>query len=386
MENKNNKTMSNPVLDEHVAVFTNKEDFYGYVEERQKNSRWLPTVVGKDLTFEPIDTGFTAALDKHADYGASVEAYKDTVARTRLAVVTPDGEKHLVRVNALNQAKQRLCIDGAVFNSFSPEQTALVLNTCCSVNGKDTLLRVADEKLTSWLSAKSYAIIESDDVYRETEIALKAKLGRTELKKGFYSHTFMDACYSIKDSAPGLKDTLNRYRQIIGEEYELMCSVRTSDSGNCAITVDPRMVHVQRKAVSVPLGAAMRVQHKGTKTMETLHEMFDMLDGALTKGVEKMEQLSKINIHNAPQALMRALKKVQAPANLSMDVVEKWRMIHGDESSTALALYLAAQEVALRVALEENDLLKTYRMEDALARMLGIRWKDLDYPGDLSWS
>ena len=381
-----NKILSNPVLDEHVAVFTSKEDFYGYVEERQKHACWLPVVLGKDLSFEPIDTGFTAALDKHADYKASVEAYKDTVAKTRLAVVTPDGEKHLVRVNALNQAKQRLCIEGAAFNSFSPEQSALVLNTCCSVNGKKSLLRVADEKLSAWLSATSYAIIESDDVYRETEIALKAKLGKTEMKKGFYSHTFMDACYSITDSAPGLKDTLSRYRQIIGEEYELVCSVSTSDSGNGSITVDPRMVHEKHRNVSVPLGAAMRVQHKGNKTMENLHEKFDMLGGALTKGVELMEHLATINIHNAPQVLMRALKKVQAPAKVAMEVVMKWQAIHGDESATALALYLAAQEVSLRVALEEGDLLKTYRMEDALARMLGIRWKDLDYPGDLVWS
>lgn len=381
-----NKKMMNPVLDDLAVMFDSSGEFHAYVEERKNHAEWLPVVPTSQMEFTPIDCGFTAAIDKAADYGASIEAYKDTVEGTRLAVKTPDGAKYLMRTNALYQAKQRLCIDGSVFNQFSSEQTALVLNTCREVNTKPALVRIADEKMTAWLSAKSYAIIESDDVYREAEIALKAQLGQTEFKKGFYSHTFLNAHYGIGDSSKGVKETLRRYREIVGEDYELECSVRTSDTGNCAITVEPRLVHKASSKVSIPLGAAMRVQHKGNKTMENLHEMFDMLGGALEKGAEKLEELGSINIMNPAQTLMRALKKVQIPASVSMEIVMKWDAINGDRPSTALAIYMAAQEATLLTALQGASLLKTYSTEDALARMLGLNWKNLDFPGDLTWN
>jgi len=79
------------------------------------------------------------------------------------------------------------------------------------------------------------------------------------------------------------------------------------------------------------------------------------------------------------------MKRVQLPKKYAMDVLERFVAIHGRNNASALDLFMAAQEVPALVEAAEHDLLKTYRMEDTIARLLGMNWRDLDVAGDLVW-
>lgn len=146
----NVKTVGNPVFDDHAVAFSEEGDFFDYVEEREANAEWIDPCPIKEVKFVPMENMPILAVLESAKLGVSPEAYVDTLNNAKLIVETPDGRKMLMRVNALNQAKQRLMIDGTVFNRFTSEQTAMVLNECCSVNSNRVVMRYADEKASAF--------------------------------------------------------------------------------------------------------------------------------------------------------------------------------------------------------------------------------------------
>ena len=382
----NVKAVGNPVFDDHAVAFSEEGDFFDYVEEREANAEWIDPCPIKEVKFVPMENMPILAVLESAKLGVSPEAYVDTLNNAKLIVETPDGRKMLMRVNAMNQAKQRLMIDGTVFNRFTSEQTAMVLNECCSVNSNKVVMRYADEKASAFLSAASYAIIPAVEVFDKAKESVREVLQQPSFLAGFYAHAFSAAEWKISGTARKTRKIVERYQDLLGGEYDVVCSVKTSDTGNCAVTVEPKLVKSGAATwATIPLGEAMRAEHKGSSDVEQISEMFKMFTSALEKGAERLEAWEEIKLFHSANALLSAMKRVQLPKKYAMDVLERFVAIHGRNNASALDLFMAAQEVPALVEAAEHDLLKTYRMEDTIARLLGMNWRDLDVAGDLVW-
>lgn len=148
--------------DNFSRSFSESGDFFQFLSARQARSKWM-TAPSKELRFEPVERGSTLGnlYMQIYDHNGDADVLEDTMENTSL-LLKVDGKDYPVRSCALKTVLERARISGHALNKVSKSVFAEILNYCMGVASGDSLIKVADEKVSAVHGGdpKDYTVME----------------------------------------------------------------------------------------------------------------------------------------------------------------------------------------------------------------------------------
>ena len=156
--------------DNFSRSFSESGDFFQFLSARQARSKWM-TAPSKELRFESVERGSTLGNLYMQIYGHNGDAdvLEDTMENTSL-LLKVDGKDYPVRSCALKTVLERARISGHALNKVSKSVFAEILNYCMGVASGDSLIKVADEKVSAVHGGdpKDYTVMEMLPLFKAT--------------------------------------------------------------------------------------------------------------------------------------------------------------------------------------------------------------------------
>ena len=135
--------------DSFSQSFTEAGEFFQFLSDRKSRSQWM-TAPSRELQFEPVERGSTLGnlYMQIYDHNGTGEILEDTMANTSL-LLKVDGKDYPVRSCAIKTVLERARISGHALNKVSKAVFAEILNYCMGVASGDSLIKIADEKVSA---------------------------------------------------------------------------------------------------------------------------------------------------------------------------------------------------------------------------------------------
>lgn len=316
-------TESKVFTDNFSRSFTESGDFFQFLSDRKARSKWM-TAPSRELQFEPVERGSTLGnlYMQIYDHNGAAEILEDTMENTSL-LLKVDGKDYPVRSCALKTVLERARISGHALNKVSKSVFAEILNYCMGVASGDSLIKVADEKVSAVHGGdpKDYTVMEMLPLFKATNDFLDREYPGNRFMTAHFDHSIATAIWCLDGQADKLLDTYHREIAAKGLQTEKMVPAlrfSTSDVGMSGANLYPIFL-VGAESRIVPLGYSIRTEHKNGVDMQYFEEQLRLVYAQFEKALDKQVQLMNIEIRYPVTTLMRVLKRIKAPKKASYE-------------------------------------------------------------------
>ena len=389
-ERWNKQMMESKVFaDNFSRSFSESGDFFQFLSARQARSKWM-TAPSKELRFEPVERGSTLGnlYMQIYDHNGDADVLEDTMENTSL-LLKVDGKDYPVRSCALKTVLERARISGHALNKVSKSVFAEILNYCMGVASGDSLIKVADEKVSAVHGGdpKDYTVMEMLPLFKATNDFLNREYPGNRFMTAHFDHSIATAIWCLDGQADKLLDTYHREIAAKGLRADkLVPALRfsTSDVGMSGANLYPIFL-VGAESRIVPLGYSIRTEHKNGVDMQYFEEQLRLVYAQFEKALDKQVQLMNIEIRYPVTTLMRVLKRIKAPKKASYEAMDYFVAIHGDSPCTAYELFMQMSDVIFSAQCDGASGLRIAQLEEIVSRALNVNWHEYDHPGDFKW-
>ena len=198
--------------DNFSRSFSESGDFFQFLSARQARSKWM-TAPSKELRFEPVERGSTLGnlYMQIYDHNGDADVLEDTMENTSL-LLKVDGKDYPVRSCALKTVLERARISGHALNKVSKSVFAEILNYCMGVASGDSLIKVADEKVSAVHGGdpKDYTVMEMLPLFKATNDFLNREYPGNRFMTAHFDHSIATAIWCLDGQADKLLDTYHR--------------------------------------------------------------------------------------------------------------------------------------------------------------------------------
>lgn len=373
------------VSDDCEKRFTNRSEMSDFIGEREANTVWLVEPV-TSLRYEGLLDEPLMAPIYSEKMNVSDEAIIDTMTGSNLLLKTSVGEKP-VGISAILSITDRAGwkADGyKKMRNYNPLKLAEALNLFIEASSGNVHVKLADEKVRA-VHSSSYTFI-SGKVLLDTVLGYFDKnWPEFTFENGYFSHEFIRAELNLSAyhdmfmaKIPG---SLSSNLLSTSEPAFIMTS---SDIATSAVHLRPALA--LKSGIYIPLGNSIEVEHTGDDIEGRVVSELNMLLAYFQERTEDLQNLEKIRVVNARNALKRFLKKIKFPKKCGLEAVESFETMFGDEPATALDLYFAvvdAYSSAVR-AFGDNEK-KLLIAAESVVSASHVRWSDYDLPGEVDY-
>ena len=389
-ERWNKQMMESKVFaDNFSRSFSESGDFFQFLSARQARSKWM-TAPSKELRFEPVERGSTLGnlYMQIYDHNGDADVLEDTMENTSL-LLKVDGKDYPVRSCAIKTVLERARISGHALNKVSKSVFAEILNYCMGVASGDSLIKVADEKVSAVHGGdpKDYTVMEMLPLFKATSDFLNREYPGNTFMTAHFDHSIATAIWRLDGQADNLLDTYHREIAAKGLQTEKMVPAlrfSTSDVGMSGANLYPIFL-VGAESRIVPLGYSIRTEHKNGVDMQYFEEQLRLVYAQFEKALDKQVQLMNIEIRYPVTTLMRVLKRIKAPKKASYEAMDYFVAIHGDSPCTAYELFMQMSDVIFSAQCDGASGLRIAQLEEIVSRALNVNWHEYDHPGDFKW-
>lgn len=375
--------------DDYSCSFGDPESFIDFLADRKESSRWM-TAPSKKLHFEAIEKGTPAAnqiMQIHMNDGKA-EIIADTMANTAV-LLSVNGEQIPVRSCAVKTILERARISGYALSKVETTVFAQILNYCMNVASGDSLIKVADEKVSAVHGGdeKDYRVLDMQVMFRKVKDYLDERFPGNHFVTGHFDHAFAIGIWRLDGQADQL---LKTYRQELAakgiDNTGIKPALRfmTSDVGMSGANLYPTLM-VGSSNRLVPLGYPLKTEHKGKADMDYFDEQLNLLYARYEEALDRQMKLLNIDIVHSATALLGVLKRIGAPKKASYEALEYFKVQHGDTPCTAYELYLYMTEVIFSAQCEGASAARVAQLEEIVSRALSVNWHEYDRPGEFVW-
>lgn len=179
--------------DNFSRSFSESGDFFQFLSARQARSKWM-TAPSKELRFEPVERGSTLGnlYMQIYDHNGDADVLEDTMENTSL-LLKVDGKDYPVRSCALKTVLERARISGHALNKVSKSVFAEILNYCMGVASGDSLIKVADEKVSAVHGGdpKDYTVMEMLPLFKATNDFLDREYPGNRFMTAHFDHSIL---------------------------------------------------------------------------------------------------------------------------------------------------------------------------------------------------
>lgn len=267
--------------DNFSRSFSESGDFFQFLSARQARSKWM-TAPSKELRFEPVERGSTLGnlYMQIYDHNGDADVLEDTMENTSL-LLKVDGKDYPVRSCALKTVLERARISGHALNKVSKSVFAEILNYCMGVASGDSLIKVADEKVSAVHGGdpKDYTVMEMLPLFKATSDFLNREYPGNTFMTAHFDHSIATAIWRLDGQADNLLDTYHREIAAKGLQTEKMVPAlrfSTSDVGMSGANLYPIFL-VGAESRIVPLGYSIRTEHKNGVDMQYFEEQLRLV-------------------------------------------------------------------------------------------------------------
>lgn len=389
-ERWNKQMMESKVFaDNFSRSFSESGDFFQFLSARQARSKWM-TAPSKELRFEPVERGSTLGnlYMQIYDHNGNADVLEDTMENTSL-LLKVDGKDYPVRSCAIKTVLERARISGHALNKVSKTVFAEILNYCMGVASGDSLIKIADEKVSAVHGGdpKDYTVMEMLPLFKATSDFLNREYPGNTFMTAHFDHSIATAIWRLDGQADNLLDTYHREIAAKGLQTEKMVPAlrfSTSDVGMSGANLYPIFL-VGAESRIVPLGYSIRTEHKNGVDMQYFEEQLRLVYAQFEKALDKQVQLMNIEIRYPVTTLMRVLKRIKAPKKASYEAMDYFVAIHGDSPCTAYELFMQMSDVIFSAQCDGASGLRIAQLEEIVSRALNVNWHEYDHPGDFKW-
>ena len=389
-ERWNKQMMESKVFTDNFSrSFSESGDFFQFLSARQARSKWM-TAPSKELRFEPVERGSTLGnlYMQIYDHNGDADVLEDTMENTSL-LLKVDGKDYPVRSCAIKTVLERARISGHALNKVSKTVFAEILNYCMGVASGDSLIKIADEKVSAVHGGdpKDYTVMEMLPLFKATSDFLNREYPGNTFMTAHFDHSIATAIWRLDGQADNLLDTYHREIAAKGLQTEKMVPAlrfSTSDVGMSGANLYPIFL-VGAESRIVPLGYSIRTEHKNGVDMQYFEEQLRLVYAQFEKALDKQVQLMNIEIRYPVTTLMRVLKRIKAPKKASYEAMDYFVAIHGDSPCTAYELFMQMSDVIFSAQCDGASGLRIAQLEEIVSRALNVNWHEYDHPGDFKW-
>lgn len=377
--------------DNFRCTFDDPGDFIQFLKERKENSRWM-TAPSRNLVFESLEknTQMGELYLKLYDHDGRAEIIADTMENTSL-LLKVNGETYPVRSCAIKSILERARISGHALNKVSKSIFTQILNYCMDVASGDSLIKVADEKVSAVHGGdpKDYAILEILPLVQCVRSILDRDFAGNHFLTANFDHSIVTAIWSLDGQANELMET---YRQAVAEKgvTEAMSArpglrFTTSDVGVSAANLYPILLLGGSNRI-IPLGDPLKLDHKNGADLDAFASSMDQLYACFKESIERQQQLLDVEIRYPYTTMLGVLKRIGITKKMSYEVADLFAGQSGVSSGcNAYQLYLAMSDVIFLAQCEGASAYRIAQLEENIARALRINWHEYDRPGDFKW-
>lgn len=374
--------------DEFSKGFLHEKDFLAFLNAREENSDW-EKVKSSELRFYPIADGqyYASVLEDRLKGMGKENVFLDTLEHTRLILKVED-ELYPVRSCAIKTILERARVSGNALNKVQKTELAQILNYCMEVASGDALLRFCEDKVSAVHGgdASDYAVLETPELFRRTVEYLQENFSGYTFAGASYDHSIVTAVWAL-DHEYGLLKEYKASLQAHGlpdDEIQLGLRLTTSDTGQSGANLYP-MIFFGSEARNIPLGSALKLQHKNKADLAKFDEQLNLLYAQYGKALGSMQSLMDMYVLHPVNAMLGVMKRIGVPKRYAMEVADDFRFRNGDHACSVYEVYLHIAEVIYLMQCEGIDGSRLVQMEENIARAVHLRWKDYDIAGEYHW-
>lgn len=288
--------------DDYSQTFTEPEQFLSFLEERKEHSQWM-TAPSSSLTFQSVekDSHLGNLYMKLYQHDGRAEILADTMENTSI-FLSVNGREYPVRSCALKTILERARISGHALNKVSTSVFTQILNYCMEVAKGDSLIKVADEKISAVHGGdpKDYAILEMLPLFQKVKDYLDEEYPGCKFITASFDHSLALAIWSLDGQSNQLLDTYRQELQIKGlnGNQVMLPGLRfmTSDVGVSGANLYPILLVGHARRI-VPLGYPIKTEHKNGVDLDYFEEQLGLLYARFKEAIEKQMKLLQIEVH-----------------------------------------------------------------------------------------
>ena len=383
-------TESKIYADNYRCSFLDSDQFLEFLKDRKENSLWM-TAPSNSLQFRPLvkDSEMGNLYMQLYQSNGRADILADTMENTSL-LLSVNGQDYPVRSCALKTILERARISGNALGKVSKTVLTQILNYCLDVATGDSLIKVADEKVSAVHGGdpSDYAVLEMQAMFQTVKDFLDREFPGNTFLTANYDHSIVTAIWSLDGQASDLLDTYNRELAAHGlyGKVKVTPGLRftTSDVGMSGANLYPIFLAGAESRI-IPLGYPIRTEHKNGSGMEYFEEQLGLVYAQFEKAVDKQVQLMNIEIRYPVTTLMRVLKRIKAPKKASYEAMDYFMAIHGDDPCTAYDLFMQMSDVIFSAQCDGASGMRIAQLEEIVSRALNVNWHEYDHPGDFKW-
>lgn len=383
-------TESKIYTDNYKCSFGDPDQFLDFLKERKENSLWMKAP-SNSLQFKPLekDTELGSLYMQLYQSNGSAEIMVDTMENTSL-LLSVNGSDYPVRSCALKTILERARISGNALGKVSKSVLTQILNYCLDVATGDSLIKVADEKVSAVHGGdpSDYAVLEMLPMFQSVKDFLDDEFPGNVFLTANYDHSIVTAIWSLEGQANDLLDTY--YQELAAHG---LCGkvnvtpglrVTTSDVGVSGANLYPILISRHGDKI-IPLGAPIKTEHSNGVDMDRFKAQLQMLYARFRETIEKHTKMMEIDIRYPRNTMLGVLKHIRAPKKASYEALDQFLALNGEQPCTAYELYLAMSEVIFLIQCEGTSGVRVAQMEECIAKAVHVKWAEYDRPGDFKW-
>lgn len=383
-------TESKIYTDNYKCSFGDPNQFLDFLRERKENSLWMKAP-SNSLQFKPLekDTELGNLYMQLYQSNGSAEIMVDTMENTSL-LLSVNGSDYPVRSCALKTILERARISGNALGKVSKSVLTQILNYCLDVATGDSLIKVADEKVSAVHGGdpSDYAVLEMLPMFQSVKDFLDDEFPGNDFLTANYDHSIVTAIWSLEGQANDLLDTYYQELAAHGLSGKVNVTpglrVTTSDVGVSGANLYPILISKHGGKI-IPLGAPIKTEHSNGVDMDRFKAQLQLLYARFRETIEKHTKMMEIDIRYPRNTMLGVLKHIRAPKKASYEALDQFLALNGEQPCTAYELYLAMSEVIFLIQCEGASGVRIAQMEECIAKAVHVKWSEYDCPGDFKW-
>ena len=270
-----------------------------------------------------------------------------------------------VRGCALRSLYDRLGLGGTIMNRLDKNAMKELINFAIEHPTEDILqVPIVEGKVNAFLSSK-YQRLPALNVFEEVITFLQEHFNEEDFR--------FNGRWTYYESTGEFELPIEK--EVNGKTYTTYLVCQTSDAGYSSVNF---RAHLKSGRKVLPIMSDISMAHKGSLDERKLQQALNMLDGAIDKGVKKLNHLLLVPISNPKACMKRVAKHVGLPKKDTLELIEQFNPNYEVTAFDCFECLAKLLERPVEWNIKE-------RLTGDIYKTLNLSWENFDLPGDYAW-
>ena len=371
--------------DDFSASFQNQKEFMEFLDQVELDAQWQTWPTNTITVFSAEENPSLCQMIPERD--GKEEILKDTFANTGLLLKA--GEVYYpVGSTTIKTLENRARISGSALQDLERAKFARVINDCLQVTKGQALVRIHEGKVRAVHGGDKgdYAVLPMPELFEVVALYMRETYTGVQFQRGYFSHLLTTASWEIRDGEllDCYRELLLQYGQPAPSELSAVIRVDSSDVAVSGANIFCSLSEGPEKRPLV-LGNALKLEHKGTATIESFAGNVAQIFARHKEAVEGLGKLLRVYVNYPANVMAGLMNHVGIGKQLMAQTVEQFKASHMGGGCSGYEVYCGICECIFLAQSRGMSVKGLLDLEEMVSRVLACRMHDYDIPGIISY-